>query len=348
MLAGPAGTAGCARPGPEALSSILDLEIAMKLSTGTRLLCIAGSLLASVAIAQPYPSKPIRVIVGFPPGTTTDTVARMTSEPMAKALGQPVIVEARTGASGGIAGNVVAKSDPDGYTLYFGLAATLHPVFTKTNPIDASKEFTPISDTMTAPYALFTSAKLPVNSYKELVAYASANPAGKLNFGKSVAQQELVMEFIKNSSGITYTTIPFTGSGQAVPLLQSGEVGLFVNVFANHLSHIPHIVRPMFITAAKRSPQFPDVPTSAEVGISGLEAAAITQGYWGPKQLPKAVADRLAAAAMAAVKVPEVVAFFRKVGYDPVGSTPEEQLRSFEAGMKFWAHAARLGNYQPQ
>jgi tripartite-type tricarboxylate transporter receptor subunit TctC len=316
--------------------------------TGKLALYVAACLLAPVAIAQTYPSKPIRIIVGFAAGTTTDTVARLTAEPMQKILGQPVIVEARTGAAGGIAGGVVAKADPDGYTLYFGLAATLHPVFTKNNPIDASKEFTPISDSMTAPYALFTSSKLPVTNYKELVAYAKSNPPGKLNLGKSVAQQELIMEVIKSVSGITFTTIPFASSVQAIPLLQSGEVALFVNVFANHLSHIPHIVRPMFVTAAKRSPQFPDVPTSAEVGIPGMEASAITQGYWAPSNTPKAIADKVSAAAIAAVKVPEVVAFFRKVGFEPVGSTAEEQLRNYEAGMKFWTYAARLGNYQPQ
>lgn len=325
-----------------------ETEKTLKLDVTKLMASLACSALTSIAAAQSFPSKPIRIIIGFPPGTTTDSVARITSEPMQKLLGQPVLVEARTGAGGGIAGNVVAKADPDGYTLYFGLAATLHPVFTKNNAIDASKEFTPISDTMTAPYALFTSAKLPVASFKELTAYAKTLSAGKLNFGKSVAQQELVMEFIKSASGISYTTIPFTGSNQAVPLLTSGEVGLFVNVFANHVSHIPHIVRPMFITAAKRSPQYPDVPTAAEVGIAGLESAAITQGYWAPARTPKAVADKLSAAAIAAAQAPEVVAFFKKVGYEPVGSTPEEQLRNFDAGMKFWSAAARMGNYQPQ
>ena len=193
------------------------MELALKVTVRKMLAIVAGCAFASIASAQSFPAKPIRVIIGFPPGTTTDSVARITSEPMQKMLGQPVIVEARTGAGGGIAGGVVAKADPDGYTLYFGLAATLHPVFTKNGAIDASKEFTPISDTMTAPYALFTSAKLPVTSFKELSAYAKTLPAGKLNFGKSVAQQELVMEFIKNASGITYATIPFTGSNQAVP-----------------------------------------------------------------------------------------------------------------------------------
>lgn len=320
----------------------------MKFSPKQWALLALASVFASTAGAQAYPSKPIRIVIGFAAGTTTDTVARLTAEPMSKLLGQPMIVEARAGAAGVIAGNAVAKADPDGYTLFFGLAETLHPVFVKNNAIDASKEFTPISDSMTAPYALFTSSKLPVNNFKELVAYAKANPAGKLNMGKSVAQQELIMEVIKSASGVTFTTIPFASSAQAIPLLQSGEVALFVNVFANHISHIPHIVKPMFITAPKRSPQFPDVPTSAEMGVAGMEAASITQGYWAPHNTPKAITDKIGAAAIAAVKTPEVVAFFRKVGYEPVGSTAEEQLRNFAAGMKFWSYAAKLGNYQPQ
>lgn len=309
---------------------------------------LALLLPAGTALAQAFPTKPIRVIIPFGAGSAVDVIPRIVLDEVSRSIGQSIVVEPRPGAGGTTGTAMVAKADPDGYTLYFGLAATLHPVFTKNNPIDASKEFTPISDSMTAPYALFTSSKLPVTSYKELVAYAKSNPPGKLNLGKSVAQQELIMEVIKSVAGITFTTIPFASSVQAIPLLQSGEVALFVNVFANHLSHIPHIVRPMFVTAAKRSPQFPDVPTSAEVGIPGMEASAITQGYWAPGNTPKAIADKVSAAAIAAVKVPEVVAFFRKVGFEPVGSTAEEQLRNYEAGMKFWTYAARLGNYQPQ
>lgn len=301
------------------------------------------------AAAQTYPVKPVRIIIGFPAGTASDLGARVLSKHMQSVVGQPFVVESRPGAQGVIGGNVVVKSEADGYTLYFGPVANLHPVFTKNNPIDAGKDFAPVSDSMYAPYVLFTSSKLPVQTFSELVSLAKASPSGSLNMGLTIAQQELLMQVIKSVAGITYTSVPFTNSLQFMPLLASGEIALHINLFGNFQAPLQAgTVRALFVTAPKRSSQYPNVPTAAEVGISGVDSAGFLAGFWAPKGTPVIITDKLSAAAAAAARTPEAIEQFRKLGYDAIGSTSEEQLKAFEIATQFWSKAAKTGNFQPQ
>lgn len=335
------------------IQNVLRTGAVMRLPGAATLAALAtttGLLLApQSAVAQAYPTKPIRIVVGFPAGTTTDTGARVLGVHMNKVLGQPLIVEARPGAGGVIGANVVVKAEPDGYTYFFGSVSNLHPIFTKNNPIDAGKDFAPVSDSMYAPYVLFASAKLPATNLQELVAYAKTQPPEKFNMPVTIANQELLMQVVKSKAGITYTSIPYTSSAQFIPLLASGEIAIHVNLFGNFQAPLQAgTVRAIFVTAPKRTAQYPNVQTAAEAGIQGVEAAGFGAGFWAPRGTPRTMIDRVSAAAVAAVKQPETIEQFRKLGYDTVGNSPEEQLKSYEASMQFWRYAAQLGNFQPQ
>ena len=302
-----------------------------------------------VASAQEYPTKPIRVWVGFPAGTTTDTVARLLSKVMQQELGQPIVVEPKVGANGLIAGLALKTAPPDGYSLFFGGVVGFTSVFERTNPIDAGKEFEPISDAMAGPYLMAVSSKLNINSVDELVAYAKARQAGTLVHAVSIANQALVMNAVATAKGFTYTDINVRTMGQIMPLMVTGEVAMVFNLSANLAAGLQaKTFRPLFITAARRSPRFPDLPTSGEVGLPGLERSGILAGFWAPKGTPSAITRRLSTAVQAAVKDPEVVQQYNRLEYDPVISTPAEQLKIFSETLEFWSKVAKAANYQPQ
>lgn len=301
-----------------------------------------------VASAQDYPTKPIRVMVGFPAGTTTDNVARMLGKVMQAQLGQTIIVEPKVGAAGLIAGLALKTATPDGYTLFFGGVAGFTPVFTKDNPIDASKEFEPISDSMAAPYLLVVSTKLGINSFEELVAFSKSKPSGTLVHAVSIANQALAMHAIAAAKGLSYRDINVRTMPETMPLMATGEVALFLNVAANLGAGLQsNTFRPILATAYKRLPTFPNVPTSGELGIPGIEQSGFVGGFWAPKGTPAAIVRRLSTAAQAAVKDPEVVQQFGRLQYEAVGSTPEGQLKSFNETMAFWTRVAKAANYQP-
>jgi len=310
---------------------------------------IAALTTAAPSVAQDYPSKPIRVIVGYPAGTTTDTAARLLTKPMQELLRQPIIVEPRPGANGGIGGNAAKTAQPDGYSIFFGSVTNLTAIFTKNNPVDASTDFTPISDSLYSPQVLLVSSKLNVKTLDELIAYAKNNPAGTLNNAVTFAAQDLIMNAVKTSKGLTYTNIPFTNFAQFLPLMAKGEIAMHVNLFGNAQAALQaQSVRPIFITAAKRMARYSDVPTAAELGVPGLERAGFAAGFWAPRGVPTAIGQRLSEAAQAATKSDEVLQQFAKLDYEPVGSTAAEQLRNFVDTMRFFSAAAKSANYQPQ
>lgn len=305
--------------------------------------------IASPVLAQDYPSKPIKVIVGYPAGTTTDTAARLLTKPMQEMLRQPIVVEPRPGANGGIGANAAKVAPPDGYTIFFGSVPNLTAIFTKNNPVDAGTDFTPISDSLYSPQVLLVSSKLNVKTLDELVALSKGSAAGKLNNAVTFAAQDLIMQAVKTSKGLTYTNIPFTNFAQFLPLMVNGEIAMHVNLFGNAQAALQaQTVRPLFVTAAKRMARYPDVPTAAELGVPGLEKAGFGAGFWAPRGLPAAIGQRLSEAAQAATKNDEVLQQFAKLDYEPVGSTAAEQLRNFQDTMKFFSTAAKLANYQPQ
>ena len=310
---------------------------------------IAALTTAPPGFAQDYPAKPIRVIVGYPAGTTTDTAARLLTRPMQDLLRQTIIVEPRPGANGGIGANAAKNAQPDGYTIFFGSVTNLTATFTKANPVDAGTDFAPISDSLYSPQVLLVTSKLNVQTLDELIAHAKNNPAGTLNNAVTFAAQDLIMHTVKNSKGLTYTNIPFTNFAQFLPLMAKGEIAMHVNLFGNAQSALQaQSVRALFVTAAKRMSRYPDVPTAAELGVPGLERAGFSAGFWAPRGIPAAIGQRLSEAAQAAARNDEVQQQFAKLDYEAVGSTAADQLRNFTETMRFFSIAAKSANYQPQ
>lgn len=311
------------------------------------------SLLLAVcgqSLAQSYPARPIRMILGFVPGSITDVGGRVVANEMSKRLGQPMIVENRPGANGSIGANVVIKSTPDGYTINFGSVMNFHPLFVKAGAIDAGKELSPVSNSMSGTYGLFTSAKSPVNSLQGLLAVSKANPPGKLNHVSTSSGTTMLAEMLKASTGLTFTTIPYTGNTtQTLIALINGQGDFSFNSMVSIRSHLQSgSVRGIFYGGPKRHPLMPEVPTARELGLPKFDDSAFNFGVWAPTGMPRDILEKLSATAAGVVNAPEVSEQIQKIGFIPVGSSADEQLRTFNAEVSFWAEATRLAKFQPE
>ncbi len=302
---------------------------------------------AGSSLAQGFPNKPIRIIFGFQPGTIQDAVARPVALEMEKRLGQPIILEFKPGANGTIAAKFVAGSAPDGYTLNYN-SITIHPIFNKNNAVDAAKELAPVSQFVQTPVFLFARTSLPVTTLQELVAYGKANP-NNIKYGTSNPTINLGFEMLKVRTGLAALDVPYKASSPTILAMLASEVDM---TFSSPGVFLPHVeagkLRAIFVASNKRSPILPNVPSASEIGIPNFELA-VNNNLWAPVGTPRDVVTKLSEAAAAALRMPTIVDFIRKgIGSEPVGSTPEEQLRTFESEVKFWSEAARLANYQPQ
>ena len=301
---------------------------------------------AGVSVAQSFPSKAVRLVVPSAPGGSSDVAARLLASELEKRLGQPAIVENRTGAGQSIAASVVAKAAPDGYTLYFAGALSPHPIFTKNNAVDAKKEFSPVSNLLTFGALYFmASTRLPVTSFRELVAYSRANP-GKLNYANVTPAQELAMAILKSRIGLSNTQIPYKADSQIITAFKAGEADIALMVGAPYIRYMQDgTLRPLFIAASKRSAVSPDVPTSAEVGVPNFEVS-FNIGLWAPAGTPRDVIQRLNSDSNAVIRMASIGERLRNLNAEPLGSTPEEQLSLFEADVRFFSEAARLANFE--
>ncbi|MBI3938874.1 MAG: tripartite tricarboxylate transporter substrate binding protein [Betaproteobacteria bacterium] len=285
-------------------------------------LCAAAPLLA-----QPYPSKPIRVVVGFPPGGTNDILARMIAQKLTENLGQAVIVDNRPGANSIIGSELVARSAPDGYTLL--LNSVVHAInagLYKKLPYDPVNDFAPVILLASGQLVLVTHPSLPVNSVKQLVALAKARP-GEINYAStsSGGSPHLAMELFKTmAGGLKIVHIPYKGTGPAFTDLLSGQVPL---MFSPLLPALPHIkagkLRALAVGSSKRAPVVPEVPTMAESGLPGFEASAWF-GVFAPARTSKDVVGRLNAEIVKILQVPDLRGRLSSQGADPIGSTPEQ------------------------
>ncbi len=311
-------------------------------------LILAALAPCAFAQAQPYPAKPIRIVIGYPAGTTFDGAGRPLATELSARLGQPVLFDYKPGANTTIGAKAVVNAVPDGYTLFFSNAITAHPLFNLNNAVDAGRDLAPVSMVSTLPYYFVARATLPVTSLQEMIAYASTNP-GRLRHGTAVASWDLMMQVVKDRTGIASESIPYKAAVPVTLALLNGEVDWAVSSVQAFLPHIQAgSMRALFMTGAKRSAQLPNVPTSAEAGMPGFEPAAIF-GLWAPAGTPRDIIDRLSSEVAAAVKLAPVAEQIRKgSGSEPWGSTAEELRRSFDAETRFWAEAARLANYKPQ
>jgi tripartite-type tricarboxylate transporter receptor subunit TctC len=297
----------------------------------------AGILLSpTAALAQSdYPNKPVKLIVGFAPGGSTDIVARIVAQKLGERLGQTIVVDNRAGAGGTIGADAAAKAPPDGYTLTLGTTST-HAIaagaYSKL-PYNPVTDFTPISLVAITPYLLVVNPQVPAQNLKEFLALAKSQP-GKLNYasaGNGTATH-LAMEMLKDAAKVDLVHIPYKGNAPADTAILAGEVqAVFGSMPALLQNAKANKVRPLAVGTAARSPALPDVPTVAEQGYPGFEAA-LWLGIMGPANMPKPVVDRLHKEIVAIVATPEFKASMDANGAEPIASKSPEEFREMLRG----------------
>ena len=284
----------------------------------------AACLFAASSFAQ-YPGKAIRLVVPFPAGSATDTVARILGQSVSAAVGQPVFVDNKAGADGAIAGAEVAKSAPDGYTLFLATNSPMAvaPAMKKIPPYDPVADFTPISDIGRYTFFLYINAETPIRTFKELVAYAKANP-GKLNYATGNTTGIVSFAQMNSLAGIDMTHVPYKGEPQAITDIVGGRVQLLWATPTTGLSHVKDgKLRALATNLKARSNLLPDVPTMAEVGIPQYSVVSWAALY-APAKLPRELQLRLNKEFTDAMKRPDVAAQLDKQAFQVTGSTPEE------------------------
>ena len=288
---------------------------------------LAAGLAAEGATAQTFPTKPIRMLVGFAPGGPADVMARLLAPRMSAALGQPVVVDNRPGAGGTIAARATAESDPDGHTLLLGNTSTLiiGPLIYKNINYDPLKGFAPVARLGTTSNLLVTYPGFSAKSVPELVAYAKANP-GKLNYSSAGigTPPHLIGEMFKLRAGIDVVHVPYKGGGPSTQAVIAVEVQFS---FENPAVSIPHVehgsVRGLAVTSEARHPQVPELPTMIESGLSDFVSVSFT-GVVAPAGTPPAVVARLNAVINETLKSPEIAATLVKLAVDAKSETPGE------------------------
>lgn len=285
----------------------------------------AGTLPAMPALAQAWPSRPLRLVIPWPPGGTTDILARQLGPPLSQALGQPVVIENRGGASGAIGTAELLRSAPDGHNFGFVTSTVVSAPLLTRQPYDPINDVTPILHLADVANILAVHPSLPVHSVNELIAYGRANP-GRLSFASVGAGSAVHIsgEMFKLATGVDMVHVPYRGGGPAIAALVAGEIQL---MFGNGSSTLPHVragsVRALGVTSARRQPYLPDVPTIAEAAIPGY-AIVEWYGVIGPAGMPPAVTARLNREIMAIAGTPEGRARLLDLGSEIIGGTPEE------------------------
>ena len=294
----------------------------------TRTMLCALLTVASTANAQPgYPSKPIRLIVGFAPGGGTDILARALGQPLGELLGQQIIIDNRAGAGGIIATELGAKAAPDGYTLLVGSSAgfAINPNLMAKLPYDPVKDFAPVGMFATLSYAVDVHPSLPAKTVKEFIALARAKP-GAINYGSAGqgSSTHLAIEQFALMAGIKMTHVPYKGNTPAMTALMSGEIAM---VFDPVLTSVTMVksgrVRALAVTTARRSALLPDVPTVAEAGVKGYESGNWF-GVFAPAGTPREIVERLNAAVNNAMTRPEMKDKLLSQGADALRGTPAD------------------------
>jgi tripartite-type tricarboxylate transporter receptor subunit TctC len=301
-------------------------------------LALALMLLGSAHAQNAWPAKPIRLIVGFAAGGSTDVTARIIAQALSDRLGQPVVVENRGGAGGNIGADAVAKADPDGYTLLMATSSTFaaNPNLYKTLPFDVQKDFAPITVTAFIPNLLVVNPSVPANNVADLIAYLKANP-DKLNFASAGngTSQHLSGELFNSLAGVRMTHVAYRGGAPAVSDLLGGQVQV---IFAPLVEVIQQVraekLKALGITTAKPSPLLPEVPTILE-SLPGYEVA-LWNGLLAPAKTSPEIIDKVNRATIEALRSPEVKAKLAEQGSEPVGNTPAEFKAFIESELIKW------------
>jgi len=294
---------------------------------------------ADVNAQAAYPDRPIKLVVPYPPGGTTDLLARTLAPRLSERLGQPILIENRAGAGGVIGSQVVAKSVADGYTLVFGSIAShgILPAIQTPQPYDPLKDFAPVSLVAITPNVLLANVTAQAKNVAELIALAKSQP-GKLNFGSTSlgGSPHMSGELLKSQAKIQMVHVPYKGGAPMLVDLMGGQI---LYAFDNLPSSIQHIrsgkVKALAVTTAKRWPHAPEIPTMAEAGLSGYESSAWF-GLLAPGNTPKGIVDLLHKHVSAILKQPEVEKIYLEQGAMPIGNSPEDFSRFISAEMQKW------------
>ena len=297
-------------------------------------------VICAAAGAQPYPSRPVKLVVPFPPGSTPDIVGRTLATKLQESLGQPFVVENRSGAAGNIGTEVVAKSAADGYTLLIGINGPIatHKYLYRSLPYDADKDLAPISLLASAPQMLVVVPELKLESFRQFVDYARANP-GRISYGSvgSGSASHLTMELLKSEAKIYAVHIPYRGFPPAVTDMLAGNIHAMFAIIPGVLPQVrAGKMKALAVTALKRSALAPEVPSVAELGLPQLESLA-WMGLLAPTGTTPEVLERLSAETIRAMRASETHDLLAKQGFDVVASTPADFERWIRAEEAKWA-----------
>jgi tripartite-type tricarboxylate transporter receptor subunit TctC len=317
------------------------------------MLRLLGGLLMVALVAFPasgqYPSKPVHIIVQFPPGGPADTVMRIVSQPLSQALGQPVVIENRPGADGAIAAGLLLKSPADGHTLLFAGSTALIgvPIQRKNPPYDPLKDFAPISRLGQFTLYLFSSTRVPVKTLAELVDYARANP-GKVNYGTGNFGAVLMAAQLAKATGLSMVHVPYKGEAPLVPDLIAGNLQF---AFLAGFSGLPHAkegrLRVLAAVHSQRTPFAPDVPTMTEAGVPEVSVLVWT-ALFGPAKMPREIVDRLSREVNAVLARIETREQLSRLSFTAEGSSPEALSALLEEQLDLSIRAARDAGIQPE
>ena len=309
----------------------------------TPLVALALAAASSLAQAQAWPTKPVKILFGFPAGSATDIIARTVGAKLSEKWGQPVVIDNRPGAGGNLGSELAAKAPADGYTIFFGTVANaISTSYYSKLGYDYLKDFAPVTLVATTPLVLVANPGVPVGSVKELIAYAKANP-GKLNFGSggTGTSNHLAGEMFKAYTGTDMQHVPYKGTPAAHADLLGGQIGL---LFDNIVAVMGHVksgkVKALAVTSAQRAESLPDVPTVSESGVPGFEAVSWI-GALVPTGTPRDIVDRIHTDMVAVLRMPDVREKLGASGAVLVGNTQAEFAAWNRNEIEKWAKAVK-------
>ncbi|TAK81429.1 MAG: tripartite tricarboxylate transporter substrate binding protein [Betaproteobacteria bacterium] len=292
-----------------------------------------------------YPSKPIRVIIGYAAGGGNDIIVRVMQPELQKGLGQPVVIENKPGAMSIIAAEYVAKAAPDGYTIFMGPSGpmTINPATYSKLPYNAVRDFAPVSMICAFPLIVTVDPRLPVKNIKELVDYAKANP-DKANYASSAGIFQIATEMFKQRTGTKIEMILYKSSGESVQAVAGGQVMMTMTDPPPATGALKSgKIRGLAVTSPQRHPSWPDLPTMAEAGVPDMEVPVWT-AFFAPAKTPAAIVDRLQKEVARVVQTPDVKERFATMGLQPIGSSSEDLGRRLASDIEKWTAVAKAAN----
>jgi tripartite-type tricarboxylate transporter receptor subunit TctC len=308
-----------------------------------------AALSVSVAAAQNYPTKPVRVIVPFAAGSSTDVITRILAQPLQQSMGQTFVIDNRPGADGALAGEMAARAQPDGYTLLMATNSPLSaiPHLRKKPPYDALKDFAPITMIGRYTFLLAVNPSVPAKSLRELFDHARANP-GKLNYASGNTSSIVMMAMVSSLAGVKMLHVPYKSEPPAVVDLISGQVQVMMTSYATVASHLREgRLRALALALGSRSPLLPNLPTMSEAGMPKFSITPWA-GMFAPARTPKPVVDRLNREFNAALKRPDIRNLLNQQAFAGEGSTPEALDAWVKDQFQVWGAAMREAGIQPE